>query len=808
MPRVLAGLVLCASAHGGILVVRHEQGFQFTEAVAITVNGKDKAVSLGGQPAGAASKRPSVKLAGVLLKDGDAGVLLQYESNNADYLLPQGLPKNAPGDPAGAWKAARIVYKQSASDKAGTEVTLESFAAFLPAGTQDLSALCRDTAALALIGGKGKGFATQVALMSAAVKAYGSDPAMAPLEKYVTDAMRGRYEDFERGAEGIEVLKQGLAFVTLSQAVYPKSAEQEKLRQLLTDRKAWLERKVAVEKAFAAAAQWDALLLNDHDLVRYQQALPEMAAGHAQALNGSLDLHLKLAAARQSEGDYGEAYRQFRLASLRKPSDAALRGRVLEAWTEYSRRNAMALQGKRTKLAAGPQSTVDRALYFAEQNKRNGKLDDALKSVEDAEAALGASLPAGGVCNATLKAWYAEADILAVEDRIGEALAALDNYDLHAVDEERAPAEALRNQLLFALNTSLKNLKGQAQQAWSAGNFHLAYGLAARGLKMDAADADLLYYGGTAALVVRMPAEGRELLARYLDASDTLDTNPEQRPQVSRLLASAAPPRSAAEEGTPNWLSGKKLPPGVFYCPISLAFQPHIEQIEGSGKFHEAFEWDGERLKSVTPAFENAAHATGEKAFRFVYADRAPQVLWAFDSDEGRPPALTDPDEAYKHASVVLANSPFLDPAAVKRITGRNLALGIAGNRFFNPFVWEKLYYFRFTYDDRGRVSRAQELSGPQGAPGEQVLEFEWNGDQLAAIRGYIGQNKNYERTMQYDGGRLVSEEIQGQGKPSHIKYIYSADRLVSAEAATDATTDNRSRKVIFAANSPSTVVK
>jgi len=50
---------------------------------------------------------------------------------------------------------------------------------------------------LQLIGGKGKSFPTQVELMSAAVKAYGTDPAMAPLEKYVGEGMRSRYEAFE-----------------------------------------------------------------------------------------------------------------------------------------------------------------------------------------------------------------------------------------------------------------------------------------------------------------------------------------------------------------------------------------------------------------------------------------------------------------------------------------------------------------------------------------------------------------------------------------------------------------------------------
>jgi hypothetical protein len=801
-------VVLCASARAGILVVRSERGLQFTDAVAIAVNGKDKALSLGSQPtAGAASKRSAARLAGTLLKDSDAGVLLEYAPGNANYLLPEGLPKNAPDDPAGAWKAARIVYKQSASDKAGTEVSFASFVAFLPAGAADLAALCRDTGALELIGGKGKSFPTQVELMTAAVNAYGTDPAMTSLEKYVADAMRSRYEAFENGAGGIDVLNQGLDFATLSQSAYSKSREQDQLRQLLTSRKAWLDRRIAVEKAFAAATQWDALLLGDRDLARYQQASPEIANDHRQALESSLQLHMKLAAARQSEGDYGRAYREFQLACLRKPSDSALRERAMQAWTEYSRRNAMDLQSKRAKLGAGPQSTVDRALYFADQNKREKKLDDALKSVQDAETTLRTSQPAGSISNATLKVWYAEADILAAEGRISEALAALDRYDLHAVDEERVPAEALRNQLLFNLNASKKNVKTKLQAAWSEGNFGSAYQLAAEGLRMDAEDDDLLYYAGMAALIERAPKASHDRLTHYLEASDTLDANAEQRALVSRLLPSIVT-SSGTGGGDPNWLSGEKLPKGAFYSPVSLAFQPRIDHIDGSNKFHVAFEWDGERLKSIKPTFENAAHATGEKTISFGYEDHVPQVVWATDGDEARPPVPADPDEAYKRSTVLVLNNPFVDPVAVQRVTGKNLALAIAGNRFFNPFVWEKLHYFRIAYDDSGRVSRAQELSGPTGAPAEQVLEFEWSGMQLTAIRGYLGKTKNYERTMQYEDGRLVSEEIQGQGKPSHIKYNYAADRLVSAEAATDPTLDNRNRKVTFLGNSPSTLVK
>jgi hypothetical protein len=806
--RALASLLLCASAHAGIVVFRSAQGFQFADAVSITVNGKDKVLGLGSQPViGGAAKLPSVRLGGTLLKDADSGVLLQFADGKAEYLLPEGVPKNAPDDAAGIWKTARIAYKQSAADKAPAEVSISAFVAFLPAGVDDLTALSTGAQALQFIGGKGRSFSTQVELMSAVVKAYPANRALEPLEKYIEEAMRSRYDAFESGASGVGALNQGLEFANLSQAVYPNAARQNELRQLLRARKAWLDRRMAVQKAFTAAARWDAFLLGDRDLEPYQRAFPELATDHRQALQASLQLHVRAATALEREGDYGAAYREFLLAGRRKPSDSALREQAMQAWTEYSRRNAADLQSKRAPLGAGAQSAVERDLYFADQNKLARKFDEALKNVVDAEAVLRASLPAATVSDLTLKVWYAEADILAAQDRIAEAMAALDAYDLRAVGEERAPADALRNRLLFNRNASLKDLKTRIPAAWSDGNFHLAGQLAERGLAMSADDAELLYAAGTVALIGRDSQRARDLLTRYLEVSDTLDANPEQRALASRLLHAIAHPTGAAA-GDPNWLSGERLPKGVFYSPVSLAFQPHIDRIEGTNKFHLVFEWDGERLKSIAPSFDNAAHATGEKRVRFGYETSLPQVVWAADADEARPALSADPDEAYKRAAVLPLNSALADPIAIQRITGKNVAMTISGNPFFNPLVWEKLYYFRIVYDDSGRVTRAQQLSGPQGAPAEQTLEFEWNGMQLVAIHGYLGKTGNYERTMQYQDGRLVSEEIQGQGKPSHIRYSYLGDRLVSAEAAVDPTLDNRSRKVAFLGSSPSTLVK
>jgi len=166
-----------------------------------------------------------------------------------------------------------------------------------------------------------------------------------------------------------------------------------------------------------------------------------------------------------------------------------------------------------------------------------------------------------------------------------------------------------------------------------------------------------------------------------------------------------------------------------------------------------------------------------------------------------------DPDEAYQKAFVLLPTYPFIDLLAVQRLTGKSLGLVMTGNRFFNPFVWDKVYYFSLTYDDHGRVVHAQQVNGPKRVPGEQALDFEWNGLQLTAIRGFVNKVKNYERVMRYRDGLLVSEDIRG-GKSSRIKYSYAGNRLVSADAGTDGTLDNRSRKVVFQAASPSTVMK
>jgi len=773
-------------------VLRSGNRLQFTEAATLVVGGKDKVLSLGGQPTlrGPINKLPPVKLAGPVLKDGDSGLLAIYSGGTPQYFISDGLPKTAGGDLAAIWLMSKIAYRKAANNGAPVDVPVADFVAFLPGGAGELAHLCMDQGALEFLGGKGKGFATQLELTAAAAHAYASDPAMGTMRKFVEQAMRQPYDLFESGSAGVEALDQGLEFAKLSLAAYPDVPEQRQLRDELAGKRKWLDRKVAILRAFAAAGEWDAFLLADRDVERYHQAFRSMAAMLTEALNQSLLLHRRAGEERSGEREYGAAYREFRLASMRKPSDTVLRTGMRTAWGNYSNQVARDRQGSGKSLSQGERSAIAQDLQRAKLDLQVNKPDRALAEVEDAER----------VDDANLEVLLQKAEVLGALRQFRGALAALDDYDMRAVDEQRQKAVELRASLEFQRDNNLDDLKTQLRKAYAAFNFHLAADLVKRELEAKDDDAELLAVSGRLAMILRDPASGRAALQRYLDITTNLDASEEDRAEVRQLLASIRAPESAGG-GAADWLSGSPLPAGVFYCPVSLAFQPRIDRIVTSGKTTFTFDWEGDRLRSITPASEKDAHA--DRKIVFSYDNRDSGVTWAGTGSDPRGPVPTDPDELFRRSMVRLANNPYADPAAIQSLTGKNVTLGIAGNRFFDPFVWDDVHYFQFTYDNRGRVSQARELADPKGVLTDHWVDFEWDGSRLLAVNAYQGADaarraKVYQRTLQYQDNRLVSEEIQFQGKSSRIRYNYNGGRLVSAASDRDPSLDDRSRQVTF----------
>ncbi|HYP12707.1 MAG TPA: hypothetical protein VEQ63_02190 [Bryobacteraceae bacterium] len=221
--RLVSGLLLACSVvdAAGILVTRGTDGYEFAEAVAVLVGGKDKALSLGNQPVanGPLNKLPSVKIEGVILRDAASSALLLHEAAGPEYLLPSGLAKTTAPDVAAIWSTAAITYKKAEKDNAPSSVKPESFVAFLPSGTEGVVKLCTDPGSLAIVAGKDKAFAAQIELIRAATKQFGTTPAGPVLQKYVEHSMRDRYDGFEQGLLTVSSIDEGLVFAQLSREI-------------------------------------------------------------------------------------------------------------------------------------------------------------------------------------------------------------------------------------------------------------------------------------------------------------------------------------------------------------------------------------------------------------------------------------------------------------------------------------------------------------------------------------------------------------------------------------------------------------
>jgi hypothetical protein len=772
----------------GLIVQRTGGALQFSPAVSITVNGKDRVLVLGDKPVSTlpVNKLGNVKLGATLILDKASGVVAQYAPGaTPQYLYPNGLSKKEAPQPGEAWKESAITIKKSPQDKTPVTVPTSEFVAFLAGGVKELADLCMDEAALQFIGGPAGVFPAQLELTAAAVASLGANPAMAPVDRRIVEFMRVRQERFDAGMDSAKSLTEGLRFAELSAKAFPDQPGHQQARQQLASSKAWLDKRIAVLQALAAGGQWDAFVLAFREFEKHQGSFPGLAQKHRAALEASLNQHWKSGKERLGRGEFRRAWGELRLAGARQPSNAVLGQDIAVAWAQYSRQTAVDRQNKRRQLSAGELDVIEQTRAIAERYRQQNKLEEAMAKIADAERIDSESLPV----------LLTKANVLSARAETVKALRTLDSYDMLAVDKEREPGNKLRSELTFQLNDARDSARKKLVEAWTAGRYHETSKLAEQGLLADDSDPAILYYAGLSAMATRNSKAGLEHLRKYLTVSNTLDADVSQRAAVARLISGSpsAPPAPEAE-GDVHWFSGRKLPKTALYCPTSLIFGPRIDHIEASNKLIVKFTWEADRLKSIVPTFEKAQQATGEKPIAFSYAEALPHVF-AVDSGDTVRKAPADPDALVKEANVLLPNNPFVDTAAIERLTGKQITVGIAGNRFFHPFVWERPYYFMFQYDAQGRVKSAMQITDQ--APVR--ADFEWNDLRLANVKVYqSGGQLIYERTMQYVQDRLVGEEFRMGQKDGKIKYVYNGAVLVSAECEKDESLDNRSREVTF----------
>jgi hypothetical protein len=167
-----------------------------------------------------------------------------------------------------------------------------------------------------------------------------------------------------------------------------------------------------------------------------------------------------------------------------------------------------------------------------------------------------------------------------------------------------------------------------------------------------------------------------------------------------------------------------------------------------------------------------------------------------------------DPDEQIRDSYVLLQGNPAVDLYMLEVLTGQRIGVTVAGNKFFQPFIWNGVYFYELSYDSSGRVRSAMQITdqaGTTSAGAPVYVEFDWDGAFLQAIRGFTvsaadrsKRTSVYERRMTYNGGKLTTETIRYQGSTAKINYRYDGNRLTGASFDGDPTLSGRSGEVTF----------
>jgi len=695
-----------------------------------------------------------------------------------DLVLPDNFAPKSPVDPAAAQGRLAIQTFQSKKSKTGELIAPEQFFVFV-AGAEP------DRLALNLVN-RSAFFASldeQLAAMEGFVASFPDSPLKADFRAQLQERIAGGLSAFDNhGPYGDLLLSR--RYTELARRAFPEDPALGQLSTQVLTLIRTLEASRIKLQSLAASGEWDLLVDAYLPFEHYQWSFPEIMALRQTALEESAHLHAHrgvLLAERQANT---EALQELTRARQRDPDNREIAKEL--ATTSLVASLAEAKGAKPHTLPAGsPQDlSFKRSLHDAEraiQDKDYPKADAALQEAraenKDAPELL-----------------VIQARLLAARDRHSEALPLLDAYDRAVSDPAaRELGNSARNDILYDMETKRTAFRQQLLRLQHDGDYTKLRATAAQALALDPEDDDFLFYSGATAALFR-DSVAKERLDRYLAKSNSLRGDLLTRDRAYRIRALLNSPKPVTPAGTPNWLSGWPVADGIYYCPLSAAFQLPIDGITGY-KLKMAFQWDRNRLNAIATTFDDEKGSLNYRSlggagdsqgnFFFGYLGTDPQVQVAsthqFDSPIGLPElrvahdAATPPHLVDEHGlpRLLLRESPQFDAAVLTALEGP-LATGIAGNSFFNPFIWDGLHYFSLSYDSQGRLASAREWNA------DNLVRFTWSGDRLTEIQAFRKESPvpYYQRTISYSGAMIVGESYSLGTKTGQIKYVYSGKVL------------------------------
>jgi hypothetical protein len=427
-------------------------------------------------------------------------------------------------------------------------------------------------------------------------------------------------------------------------------------------------------------------------------------------------------------------------------------------------------------------------LAMADSDLTDGKLSDAQNEIESAE----------GLDKNAPETRLARAKLYRAQKDYPKALATLNSYDeMSKNDDAVAAGEVLRAKIQVETRNGKTSLKAGIAKAMDDGDFTLGMKQARDGLQLDPGDIDFLYFGGINAAILRDEAESATMLKEYLAASEPYAAESKRRTEVFNILTLVSRAPAKSQKGKPNWFSGAPCEDGLMYCPESLMPNVSPANVRASRKQNATFSWQRGVLTSIRT--ETMEQGTSHVSIFFDYYGENQGVRRVStepfgDKDPTGGPRFTAAGTVGPGKGIypALFTDRLVNPWMVEKLTGKRVAVLVAGNPWFQPFVWDGVYEFLAEYDAQGRVISARELQSKV----EHVLDFTWDGSRLMSIaeRGRDG----YRRDMKYNGNQIVGESIRGQGKTSKIEYKYQGGLLTEADCDADPSLDSRSRHVTF----------
>lgn len=626
----------------------------------------------------------------------------------------------------------------------------------------------------------------QLAAMRGFVSSFASSPATRVFRDSLESRVSGGLDAFDNGGPYDDLLA-ARRFSELARQAFPGDGGLRALDEKIAGRIRFVTERPKLLRSLAALGDWDALLDKYRDFDAYESSFPDVQALHQEALEESARAHSLRARAFEQRADYGKALKEAKLALARDPGNREIRDLVEEETQLSTQIEAQGNASRRRILPKGLPADIrfSNALASAEQAITNKDFKKAQESIQDADREN------PGAPEVIL----ARARMLAAQNRNTEALGLLDQYDrVVTASAEREKGYEVRRQIMTVLDKNEDAMREQIAGLVRQGLYSKLDEALRDALRTNGEDAQFLYQGGVAAAVLKDGSRAFSLLNAFLARSNAIGVDPRQRSLARRVLAvlkkETAAPHAAG---------------GLFYDPQSLSFLIPLDSVTAS-HVRMAFQWAGGRLDSIRTTFDDdrgaqlyralvvagaadsgaiaATTGAGQGNFFFGYqpsgalrevlATPVPPAPTPYAvhviRDQGRI-MLVDADG---RPEVVPPDHPYVDTAVLAVVEGAPVTSVVAGNSFFNPFLWDGIHTFTVQYDSQGRAESAQEWNA------DNLVRFRWDGARLLSVHAFHKNSDTpyYQRTISYSGFNITGEDYSVNGRAGRIRYTYSSGKL------------------------------